>query len=85
MKKVYWEYSIDDDGNQFPDEYIDPPKKFRSGYDSRYDHAKCPAWKKWTENCWVVTQPFDVGLRCDTKQVRWVQILHRKHIINTFI
>ena len=67
MKKVYWGYSIDDDGNQFPDDFIEVPKKFRSGYDSRYDHSKCPAWKKWTENCWTVTQPFTVGMRCDTK------------------
>ena len=29
----------------------------------KYDHAKCPAWKKWTDNTWMVTQPFDLGLK----------------------
>ena len=31
---------------------------------------KCPAWKKWTDNCWVVKQPFDVGIKVDTKEER---------------
>ena len=68
MKKVYWDYTIGDGPDtKFPNEFIESPKKFRAGYNSKYDHTKCPAWKKWTENCWVVKQPFDIRLKCDTK------------------
>ena len=55
----YWGYTIGDwEDVNFPDEFYKPPKKFRSGYDQNYDHVKCPAWKKWGDNCWVVEQPF---------------------------
>ena len=50
MKKAYWSYKIGEDNNQFPPEFYEPPKLYTSGYDMRYDHAKCPAWKKWTDN-----------------------------------
>jgi hypothetical protein len=73
-KKVFWSYTIGD-GSQpgspktdtFPDEFYEAPAKYRSGYDMQYDHARCPAWKKYTDNSWVVKQPFDVGFNCNTK------------------
>ena len=69
MKKVFWDYNIGDERDtKFPDEFVATPKKFRGGYSTGYDHTKCPAWKKWTENCWVVRQPFDVGIKVDTKE-----------------
>ncbi len=79
MKRVYWDYTLGDNPNvQFPDEIVQDPKKFRAGYSSKYDHAKCPAWKKWTENCWVVTQPFDIGMKCDTKNGKLATDLSQK-------
>ena len=64
MKKAYWSYSIGTrDKTKFPSDWYEEPKQFRSGYDSRYLHAKCPAWKKWTDNTWMVTQPFDLGFK----------------------
>ena len=71
MKKVYWDYCIGDDPEaKLPIDFVGTPKKFRANYNTEYDHAKCPAWKKWTNNCWVVKQPFDIGLKCDTKEER---------------
>ena len=79
MKKVYWDYTIGDGPDtKFPNEFIESPKKFRAGYNSNYDHVKCPAWKKWTENCWVVKQPFDVGMKCDTKNGKLATDLTQK-------
>ena len=64
MKKAYWSYNIGSrDKTKFPSDYHEDPKPFRSGYDSRYLHAKCPAWKKWGDNTWLVTQPFDLGFK----------------------
>ena len=62
MKKAYWSYRIGENGNLPPDFY-EAPKPYKTGYDMKYDHAKCPAWKKWTDNTWVVTQPFDLGIK----------------------
>ena len=57
MKKVYWNYWFGDDHEaKLPDEFMITPKKFRAGYDPEYDHSKCPAWKEYTENMWVVKQ-----------------------------
>ena len=75
MKKVFWDYNIGNDctnerDTKFPDDFHATPKKFRGGYGTGYDHTKCPAWKKWTDNCWVVKQPFDVGIKVDTKEER---------------
>ena len=71
MKKVYWNYWFGDDHEaKLPDEFMITPKKFRAGYDPEYDHAKCPAWKEYTENMWVVKQPFDIGMKVDTKEKR---------------
>ena len=61
MKKAYWSYKIGE--SQLPSEFYEPPQPYKTGYDMRYDHAKCPAWKKWTDNTWVVTQPFDLGFK----------------------
>ena len=69
MKKAYWSYKIGEDNNQFPPEFYEPPKLYKSGYDMRYDHAKCPAWKKWTDNTWMVTQPFDLGFKFKDKTI----------------
>ena len=71
MKKVYWNYWFGDDHEaKLPDEFMITPKKFRAGYDPEYDHSKCPAWKEYTENMWVVKQPFDLGMKVDTKEKR---------------
>ena len=71
MKKVYWNYWFGDDHEaKLPDEFMKTPKKFRAGYDPEYDHSKCPAWKEYTENMWVVEQPFDLGMKVDTKEKR---------------
>ena len=75
MKKVFWDYNIGNDctnerDTKFPDDFHATPKKFRGGYGTGYDHTKCPAWKKSTDNCWVVKQPFDVGIKVDTKEER---------------
>ena len=71
MKKVYWNYWFGDDHEaKLPDEFMITPKKFRAGYDPEYDHSKCPAWKEYTENMWVVEQPFDLGMKVDTKEKR---------------
>ena len=59
MKKAYWSYKIGEGNNQLPPDFHEAPKPYKTGYDMRYDHAKCPAWKKWTDNTWMVTQPFD--------------------------
>ena len=67
MKKAYWSYSIGTrDKTKFPSDWYEEPKQFRSGYDSRYLHAKCPAWKKWGDNTWLVTQPFDLKFKVIT-------------------
>lgn len=66
MKKVYYLPTIGaNDSFQkeyFPEDYIPAPKKFSSGYDRNYSHAKCPAWKEWGKNIWVFYQPFDLGM-----------------------
>ena len=69
MKKVYWDYGIGRNPSSYPlpDDYVEIPKKFRTGYDTKYDHSKCPAWKKWGDNCWVINQPFDLGMQYDDK------------------
>ena len=70
MKKAYWSYSIGTrDKTKFPSDWYEEPKQFRSGYDSRYLHAKCPAWKKWGDNTWLVTQPFDLKFKVITNAV----------------
>lgn len=63
MKKAYWSYKIGEGNNQLPPDFHEAPKPYKTGYDMRYDHAKCPAWKKWTDNTWMVTQPFDLGFK----------------------
>ena len=68
--KIYWSYTIGDTEDTFPNEFVGGPKKYLSGYDMKYDHAKCPAWKEYTENMWVVEQPFDLGMKVDTKEKR---------------
>tara|TARA_B100000287_G_scaffold408963_1_gene435862 strand:+ start:558 stop:1253 length:696 start_codon:yes stop_codon:yes gene_type:complete len=85
VKKAYWGYTIGDrEDVNFPDEFYEPPKKFRSGYDQHYDHVKCPAWKKWGDNCWVVEQPFSVGMKVDTKEKRFGTDLTQKAYENYF-
>jgi hypothetical protein len=79
VKRVYWDYNIGEERDtKFPDDFMATPKKFRGGYSTGYDHTKCPAWKKWTENCWVVKQPFDVGIKVDTKERKIVTDLHQE-------
>ena len=69
MKKVYWSYSIGEDPttDPLPEDYVESPKKFKSGYDTRYDHSKCPAWKEWGKNTWIISQPFDIGIHYNSK------------------
>ena len=69
MKKAYWTYKIGEDGTQFPPEFHQAPKLYQSDYDMRYDHSKCPAWKKWTDNTWVITQPFDLGFKVKDNRI----------------
>ena len=61
--KVYWSYTIGDTDDTFPNEFVSGPKKYLSGYDMEYDHAKCPAWKQYYSNTWVIAQPFDLGIK----------------------
>ena len=61
--KVYWSYTIGDTDDTFPNEFVSGPKKYLSGYDMEYDHAKCPAWKQYYSNTWVIEQPFDLGIK----------------------
>jgi len=74
VKKVFWDYNIGNDctnerDTKFPDDFHATPKKFRGGYGTGYDHTKCPAWKKWGDNTWLVTQPFDLKFKVITNAV----------------
>ena len=71
MKKVYYTHYIGDGTDkQFPIDWVESPRKYRNGYSMDYDHSKCPAWKKWTENCWEVTQPVSIGFSVSRKERR---------------
>ena len=61
--KVYWSYKIGEDGAQFPPEFVGAPKKYLVGYDNSYDHSKCPAFKEYYKNTFVIEQPFDLGIK----------------------
>tara|TARA_B000000609_G_C24100144_1_gene307939 strand:- start:104 stop:763 length:660 start_codon:yes stop_codon:yes gene_type:complete len=67
--KVYWSYRIGEEQEQFPSEFIDSPKKYLAGYDMSYDHAKCPAWKNYYNNTWVIEQPFDLGIKLKDNRI----------------
>ena len=61
--KVYWSYKIGEDGDQFPPEFVGAPKKYLVGYDNSYNHSKCPAFKEYYKNTFVIEQPFDLGIK----------------------
>ena len=63
MKTVYWSYSIGDNiDDTLPSDYVPELIPYRKGYDPRYDHSKCPAFKEYTKNMWLIRQPFDLGM-----------------------
>lgn len=78
MKKVFYQYKIgpniyemDDWSHQlFPPDFYEKPIKSLSHADRNYAHAKCPAWKEWHKNTWVVTQQFDLGIEYISEEKR---------------
>ncbi len=68
MKTVYWSLSLGDAVDQvIPTDYTDPPERFAKDYDMGYEHAKCPAWKEYGKNTWLVRSPFDLKFTVESQ------------------
>ena len=66
MKKVNYFSTIGDDDeykDYLPTDYIIPPKKWLGEQGKNYYHNKCPAWKEWGKNTWIVYQQFDIEFK----------------------
>ena len=70
-KKIYYNYVMG--GNEesfydrketdfFPPDYFEEPTPALKGYDMRYRHAKCPAWKDYLKNTWIIKQTLPLGM-----------------------
>ena len=68
MKTVYWSFSLGEAIDQvIPTDYTDPPEKFEKNYDMGYEHTKCPAWKEYGKNTWLVRSPFDIKFTVESQ------------------
>ena len=77
IKKIYYNYMIGGDTNSlwndvetesFPPDYFEEPIPALKGYDVNYRHAKCPAWKEYYINTWILKQSFPLGLRYKSEE-----------------
>ena len=46
----------------FPDDYFEEPTPALKGYRPDYRHSKCPAFKEYYKNTWVMKQSFPLGI-----------------------
>tara|TARA_B100000965_G_scaffold110058_1_gene90931 strand:+ start:184 stop:897 length:714 start_codon:yes stop_codon:yes gene_type:complete len=65
MKKINYFSNIGfQDGLEFesylPSDYILPPKKWIGEQEKNALYTKCPAWKEWGKNTWIMYQQFDI-------------------------
>ena len=64
MKKINYFSTIgfnsEIDEEYLPPDYIIHPKKWIGEQGKNYFHNKCPAWKEWGKNTWIVYQQFDL-------------------------
>ncbi len=76
-KKIYYNYVMGGseeafgetmEQDFFPPDYFQPPTPSLKGYDTRYRHYKCPAFKDYLKNSWVLHQTFPVGLKYETEK-----------------
>ena len=66
MKKINYFSTIGDNDeykDYLPTDYIIPPKKWLGEQGKNYYHNKCPAWKEWGKNTWIVYQQFDIEFK----------------------
>ena len=70
-KKIFYNYvmggseeSFLDEGELdfFPDDYFEEPTPALKEYDPDYRHSKCPAFKEYYRNTWVMKQCFPLGM-----------------------
>tara|TARA_B100000927_G_scaffold271712_1_gene248835 strand:- start:603 stop:1346 length:744 start_codon:yes stop_codon:yes gene_type:complete len=70
-KKIFYNYVIGgseesflDEGELdfFADDYFEAPTPALKDYPSSYTHSKCPAFKEYYKNTWVMRQSFPLGL-----------------------
>ena len=74
-KKIYYNYVMGGseeafgetmEQDFFPPDYFKEPTPALKGYDQKYRHAKCPAWKNYHKNTWVIHQTFPVGMKYES-------------------
>ena len=46
----------------FPEDYFEEPTPALKGYPADYKHSKCPAFKEYYKNTWVMRQSFPLGI-----------------------
>ena len=70
-KKIFYNYvmggseeSFLDEGELdfFPDDYFEAPTPALKDYPATYRHSKCPAFKEYYKNTWVMKQCFPLGM-----------------------
>ena len=70
-KKIFYNYvmggseeSFLDEGELdfFPEDYFEEPTPALKEYDPDYRHSKCPAFKEYYKNTWVMKQCFPLGM-----------------------
>lgn len=54
-----WFYELKK-GSPISSDFFLPLTKSLANYDNNYEHFKCPAFKEWNKNTWIVNQPFDI-------------------------
>ena len=75
MKKVNYFSTIGFDNGGYheeylPSDYIISPKKWIGEQGKDYFHNKCPAWKEWGKNTWIIYQPFDIEFEYVSEEKR---------------
>jgi len=62
-----WFYELKK-GSPMPSDFFSPLTKSLSNYNNNnYEHFRCPAFKEWNKNMWVVNQPFDITFSYDNQ------------------
>ena len=88
MKKVNYfstiGFSGDTDEEYLPPDYIIHPKKWIGEQDRNYFHNKCPAWKEWGKNTWIVYQQFDLEFEYISEEKRIITNLTQENFDNYF-